>query len=123
MLAKGHEKDQYQLLLSAIGVLSFEKIKVNYDNDARLPDDISPLTHDVIKKRYHNALIFSAHYELEQAALKRHALLNLTIFPKVYLAGALAGGGSGHFDVQGLPEISQRTSSSNIFNWREYSLI
>lgn len=31
----------------------------------------------------------------------------------MYLAGALAGG-SGHFDVQGLPEISQRTSSSNI---------
>lgn len=33
--------------------------------------------------------------------------------PKVYLAGAVAGG-DGHFDIQGLPGISPQTSSSNI---------
>ncbi|EMH0132902.1 TPA: TolC family protein [Proteus mirabilis] len=113
VLAKGHEKDQYQLLLSAIGVSPFEKIKVNYDNDARLPDDISPLTHDVIKKALSQRPDILAHYELEQAALKTARSVESDYLPKVYLAGALAGG-SGHFDVQGLPEISQRTSSSNI---------
>lgn len=79
----------------------------------RLPDDISPLTHDVIKKALSQRPDILAHYELEQAALKTARSVESDYFPKVYLAGALAGG-SGSFDVQGLPEISQRTSSSNI---------
>ncbi|SPZ03045.1 channel-forming component of a multidrug resistance efflux pump [Proteus mirabilis] len=86
VLAKGHEKDQYQLLLSAIGVSPFEKIKVNYDNDARLPDDISPLTHDVIKKALSQRPDILAHYELEQAALKTARSVESDYLPKVYLA-------------------------------------
>lgn len=58
VLAKGHEKDQYQILLSAIGASPFEKITVNYADDNLLPDDISPLTHDVIKKHLHSVPMF-----------------------------------------------------------------
>lgn len=60
VLAKGHEKDQYQILLSAIGASPFEKITVNYADDNLLPDDISPLTHDVIKSTCTASRCFSA---------------------------------------------------------------
>lgn len=113
VLAKGHEKDQYQILLSAIGVSPFEKITINYADDNFLPDDISPLTHDVIKKALAQRPDVLAQYELQQAAIKAANSVESDYFPKVYLAGALAGG-TGSFDVQGLPDISQRTSSSNI---------
>ncbi|MCH4254652.1 TolC family protein [Proteus vulgaris] len=113
VLAKGHEKDQYQILLSAIGASPFEKITVNYADDNLLPDDISPLTHDVIKKALAQRPDVLAQYELQQAAIKAADSVKSDYFPKVYLAGALAGG-TGSFDVQGLPDISQRTSSSNI---------
>lgn len=113
VLAQGIEKDQYQILLSTIGMSPFQTINIHYNDENILPDDVSPLTHEMIKKALSQRPDILAHYELTQAAMKTARSVESDYFPKVYVAGALAGG-SGSFDVQGLPDISQRTSSSNI---------
>lgn len=113
VLAKGHEKDQYQILLSTVGISPFQKFNIDYSDEYVLPDDISPLTHDMIKKALSQRPDILAHYELTQAAVKTARSVESDYFPKIYLAGGIAGG-TGSLDVQGLPDINQHTSSSNI---------
>lgn len=88
-------------------------INVQYSDKSVLPDDIAPLTHDRIRKALAQRPDVLANYELMQAAMKTTQSVESDYYPKVYLAGAVAGGNSS-LDVQGLPGINQSTSSSNI---------
>ncbi|KPD04141.1 TolC family protein [Moellerella wisconsensis] len=113
VVASGKEKDQYQLLLSSVGLSPLQLINVQYSDKSVLPDDIAPLTHDRIRKALAQRPDVLANYELMQAAMKTTQSVESDYYPKVYLAGAVAGGNSS-LDVQGLPGINQSTSSSNI---------
>ena len=113
VLATGKEKDQYQLLLSSIGMSPLQSINIQYTDKEALPDDIEPLTHEKIRDSLAQRPDILANYELAQAAMKTTQSVESDYFPKVYLAGAMAGG-NGSSDIQGLPGISQSTSSSNI---------
>ncbi|EKT60782.1 channel-forming component of a multidrug resistance efflux pump [Providencia burhodogranariea DSM 19968] len=114
VLAKNHEKDQYQFLLSAIGMSPFQTINIEYTDEGALPDDSAPLTHDMIKQALSQRPDVLANYELAQAAVDTSRSVESTYFPRVYLAGAVAGG-SNSLGVQNLPDINQSTSSTNIF--------
>ncbi len=113
VLATGKEKDQYQLLLSSIGMSPLQTINIQYSDKDVLPDDIAPLTHERVRNALAQRPDVLANYELTQAAMKTTQSVESDYFPKVYLAGAVAGGNSS-LDVQGLPGINQSTSSSNI---------
>ncbi|EMA4781468.1 TolC family protein [Providencia rettgeri] len=113
VLAAGKEKDQYQLLLSSIGMSPLQSINIQYSDKDVLPDDIAPLTHERIRNALAQRPDVLSNYELMQAAMKTTQSVESDYFPKVYLAGAVAGGNSS-LDVQGLPGINQSTSSSNI---------
>lgn len=113
VLAEGKEKDQYQLLLSSIGMSPLQSINVQYNHQDNLPDNIAPLTHEKIKKALAQRPDVLANYELTQAAIKATQSVETEYFPRVYIAGGIAGGNNS-LDVQGLPGINQNTSSSNI---------
>ena len=113
VLASGKEREQYQLLLSSIGMSPLKTINIQYNDEDVLPDDIAPLTHERIRNALAQRPDILANYELTQAAIKTTQSVESDYFPKVYLAGAVAGGNSS-LDVQGLPGINQSTSSSNI---------
>lgn len=42
VVASGKEKDQYQLLLSSVGLSPLQLINVQYSDKSVLPDDIAP---------------------------------------------------------------------------------
>lgn len=113
VLANGKEKDQYQLLLSSIGMSPLQSINIEYTQQDKLPDNIVPLTHEKIRSALAQRPDILANYELIQAAMKTTTSVGTDYFPRVYLAGAVAGGNNS-LDVQGLPGINQNTSSSNI---------
>ncbi len=113
VLAKGKVKDLYQLLVSTIGLSPLQSINIQYTDDNILPEDIAPLTHQMILNALSQRPDILANYELTQAAMKTTQSVESDYFPKIYIAGALAGGNSS-LDVQGLPGINQNTSSSNI---------
>lgn len=113
VLAKGKERDQYQLLLSTIGISPLKTINIQYNDNDVLPDNIAPLTHERIRNALAQRPDVLANYELTLAAMKTTQSVESDYFPKVYLAGAVAGGNS-RLDVQGLPGINQSSSSSNI---------
>lgn len=113
VLALGKEKDQYQLLLSSIGMSPLKSVNIQYNDKDFLPDNIVPLTHERIRNALAQRPDILANYELIQSAMKTSQAFKSDYYPKVYLAGAVAGGNSS-LDVQGLPGINQSTSSSNI---------
>ncbi|MCG5372299.1 TolC family protein, partial [Providencia rettgeri] len=103
----------YQLLLSSIGMSPLKSVNIQYNDKDVLPDNIVPLTHERIRNALARRPDILANYELIQSAMKTSQSFKSDYYPKVYLAGAVAGGNSS-LDVQGLPGINQSTSSSNI---------
>ncbi|RXA94436.1 MULTISPECIES: TolC family protein [Yersinia] len=113
VVAKGTERDAYLALLGAMGVSPSLAIKVSYAEDRALPDVASPPTEKMIRLALSQRPDVLASYAAAQAASAGIKAAEADFLPKVYLAGAVAGG-DGRFDIQGLPGISQQTSSSSI---------
>lgn len=111
--AKGSERDAYQALLGAMGVSPLLAIKVDYADDRTLPEVASQPTEKMIQLALSQRPDVLASYAAAKAATAGIKAAEADFLPKVYLAGAIAGG-DGRFDVQGLPGISQQTSSSSI---------
>ncbi|MFC0228011.1 TolC family protein [Serratia aquatilis] len=111
--AKGSERDAYQALLGAMGVSPSLAIKVDYVDDRTLPEVASLPTEKMIRLALSQRPDVLASYAAAKAATAGIKAAEADFLPKVYLAGAVAGG-DGRFDVQGLPGISQQTSSSSI---------
>lgn len=113
VVAKGNERDAYQALLGAMGVSPTLAIKVAYAEDRALPDVANLPTEQMIRLALSQRPDVLASYAAVKAATAGIKAAEADFLPKVYLAGAVAGG-DGRFDIQGLPGISQQTSSSNI---------
>ncbi|WP_145492063.1 TolC family protein [Yersinia rohdei] len=113
VMTKGTERDAYQALLGAMGVSPTLTIQVGYAEDRALPDVASPPTEKMIRLALSQRPDVLASYAAVKAATAGVKAVEADFLPKVYLAGAVAGG-DGHFDIQGLPGISPQTSSSNI---------
>lgn len=113
VVAKGTERDAYQALLGAMGVSPSLAITVGYAEDRALPDAASPPTEKMIRLALSQRPDVLASYAAAEAAKAGIKAAEADFLPKVYLAGAIAGG-DGRFDIQGLPGISQQTSSSSI---------
>ncbi|MBB1200618.1 TolC family protein [Enterobacteriaceae bacterium 89] len=113
VVAQGHETEAYQALLNAMGVSPALNIQVSYAGDRTLPDSVTPPTERMIRNALAQRPDVQASYAAAKAAKAGIRAAEADFLPKVYLAGAVAGG-SGHFDIQGMPGISQQTSSSSI---------
>ena len=113
VVAKGTERDAYQALLGAMGVSPALDINVAYAEDRALPDVTNAPTEKMIRLALSQRPDVLASYAAVEAAKAGIKATEADFLPKVYLAGAVAGG-DGRFDIQGLPGISQQTSSSSI---------
>ena len=113
VVAKGTERDAYQALLGAMGVSPSLDINVAYTEDRALPDVTNAPTEKMIRLALSQRPDVLASYAAVEAAKAGIKATEADFLPKVYLAGAVAGG-DGRFDIQGLPGISQQTSSSSI---------
>lgn len=113
VLAQGAERDAWQSLLGAMGVSPSLQIKIDYAQDKPLPEMGSNPTQSMIKLALSRRPDVLASYAAAQAAASGITAAEADFLPKVYLAGAVAGG-HGRFDIQGLPSVGSQTSSSNI---------
>lgn len=113
VVAKGTERDAYQALLGAMGVSPALDINVAYAEDRALPDVTNAPTEKMIRLALSQRPDVLASYAAVEAAKAGIKATEADFLPKVYLAGAVAGG-DGRFDIQGLPGINQQTSSSSI---------
>ncbi|MFW5387698.1 TolC family protein [Yersinia sp. 2542 StPb PI] len=113
VMTKGTERDAYQALLGAMGVSPSLDINIAYAEDRALPDVASTPTENMIRLALSQRPDVLASYAAVEAAKAGIKATEADFLPKVYLAGAVAGG-DGRFDIQGLPGISQQTSSSSI---------
>lgn len=113
VVAQGTERDAWQALLAAMGVPASSQIEVGYSEDTPLPQATSAPTQQMIKLALSQRPDVLASYAAAQSATAGIKAAEADFLPKVYLAG-VAAGGSGRFDVEGLPAIGTQTSSSSI---------
>lgn len=113
VLSQGAERDAWQALLGAMGISPTSHFTVGYSSDKPLPGMRSAPTQSMIKLALSRRPDVLASYAAAQAAASGIRAAEADFLPKVYLAGAVAGG-NGRFDVQGLPSVGSQTSSSNI---------
>lgn len=113
VLSQGAERDAWQALLGAIGISPASHFTVSYSSDKPLPEMHSAPTQSMIKLALSRRPDVLASFAAAQAATSGIRATEADFLPKVYVAGAVAGG-NGRFDVQGLPSVGSQTSSSNI---------
>ena len=113
VLSQGAERDAWQALLGAIGISPSSHFTVSYSSDKPLPEMHSEPTQSMIKLALSRRPDVLASFATAQAATSGIKAAEADFLPKVYVAGAVAGG-NGRFDVQGLPSVGSQTSSSNI---------
>ncbi|WP_174509247.1 TolC family protein [Klebsiella oxytoca] len=113
VISQGAEREAWQNLLGAMGISPSTRFTISYSTDQSLPPPRSEPGEAMIKMALARRPDILASYAALQAAHSGIDAAEADFLPKVYLAGAIAGG-NGRFDVQGLPAIGSQTSSSNI---------
>ncbi|HFT1963463.1 TPA: TolC family protein [Enterobacter ludwigii] len=113
VLSQGVERDAWQGLLGAIGISPTYHFTVSYSSDKQLPEISDMPTLSMIKLALSRRPDVLASFAAAQATTSGIRAVEADFLPKVYVAGAVAGG-NGRFDVQGLPSVGSQTSSSNI---------
>jgi outer membrane protein TolC len=113
VLSQGVERDAWQGLLGAIGISPTYHFTVSYSSDKQLPEISDIPTLSMIKLALSRRPDVLASFAAVQATTSGIRAVEADFLPKVYVAGAVAGG-KGRFDVQGLPSVGSQTSSSNI---------
>lgn len=113
VLSQGAERDAWQNLLGAMGISPHARFAISYSADQPLPPLRSEPGEAMINMALARRPDILASYAALQAAHSGIEATEADFLPKVYLAGAIAGG-NGRFDLQGLPAIGSQTSSSNI---------
>lgn len=111
--SQGAERDAWQELLGAIGISPTYHFTISYSSDKTLPEMRGMPTQSMIKLALSRRPDVLASFAAAQAATSGIRAAEADFLPKVYVAGAVAGG-NGRFDVQGLPSVGSQTSSSNI---------
>lgn len=113
VLAQGAESDARQALLGAIGISPLTRLNIRVDENKRLPAIRNSPTEAMISRALSRRPDILASYSALQAATSVIKGAESEYFPKVFLAGSVAGG-HGSLDVEGLPSVGAQTSSSNI---------
>lgn len=113
VLSQGVERDAWQGLLGAIGISPTYHFTVSYSSNKQLPEISDMPTLSMIKLALSRRPDVLASFAAAQAKTSGIRAVEADFLPKVYVAGAVAGG-NGRFDVQGLPSVGSQTSSSNI---------
>lgn len=110
---RGNQSEAYQGLLAAMGLPPLTRIQIAAATDRPLPASLDPPTAQLIQAALAQRPDVLATHANVRAADAAVAAAKAEFLPKVYLAGAVAGG-SGRFDVEGLPGISPQASSSMV---------
>ncbi len=111
--ADGEARNAYQTLLSAMGVTATLKIKVHDAGGRRLPAGISQSNDAMIRRALANRPDVAASYAALKASKSGIAAAKAEFFPKIFVSGAVAAGTVG-FDADGLPGISDQSTSAGV---------
>lgn len=111
--AQGLESTAYQTLLASVGMPSVTRLQVSEPAKHPLPETNTALTDEAIQLALSQRPDVLASYAAIKAAEAGIAAAEAEFLPKVYL-GAVAANNRTGFQIGGLPQLRQHTSSASV---------
>lgn len=113
VMAKNQEKNAYQLLIQAMDLNPQTTLKVNIEEKAPLPSEITPNIDKWIKLALSNRPDVLASFEIVKAKEANVLAAEKSYLPKVF-ASAGWSKAKGYLGAQNLPDLNQNVYGSNI---------
>lgn len=111
--AEGQMRDAYQTLLAAMGVTATLKVKIDGIGKWRLPASLDRSIEPMIGLALSRRPDVVASYATVKASKSGVVAAKAEFLPKVFISAAVATGTSG-FSADGLPTISDQTTSTGV---------